>query len=139
MAVIREWATGRFRLTLPSQRAPRGVRSAGGNCPTAAPGKRAAAKGVPAPDLTPTAVWHEQAPPSGRVLAKQVSGMQAECGAQRSRVCKNSAFFSPGKVKSKPQDWKNSSADVIAITSRIRCSLARSTAACTSLRPIPRF
>ncbi len=54
-----------------------------------------------------------------------------------SRVCMNNAFFSPGRVKSKPQDLKKSSEEVMAITSKTCNSFASSTHLSTSRFPIP--
>jgi len=56
---------------------------------------------------------------------------------QNSQVLIKRAFFSPGNVKSKPQLRKNTSDDVIAMTSRMSRFRARSTHSSTSIRPTP--
>ena len=72
--------------------------------------------------------WHGSGPNEHR----QSTYNSGSFGCSNSRVWMNNAFFSPGNVKSKPQVLKNSSDDVIAITSRILSCFAQSTHAVTN-------
>src|SRR5262245_4829806 len=73
--------------------------------------------------------WYSKGGVVAFFILRRNQSLKTRSQSQRSRVVINSAFFSPGSVKSKPQLRKNSSDEVIAITSKTWLCRARFTQA----------